>query len=193
MRFSWTRFFTLSAAVLLLAGPALAETYTIDPEHSSVAFSIRHLVGRTSGRFNEFAGVVKYDPAHPEKTSVKATIQVTSVDTGNEKRDAHLRNADFLNAEEMPTMTFKSTKAEVKDGEIFLTGDFTLHGVTKKITLPIEVLGTGTHPRSKKLQAGFAAEITIKRSDYGVDSWTDVAGVLGDEVKVSLTVEANAE
>lgn len=193
MRLSWSRFFSLSAAVMLLAGPALAETYIIDAGHSSVAFSIRHLVSRTSGRFNEFSGSVKYDPAHPEKTSVDATIQVASIDTNNKDRDGHLSSADFLDAEKMPTITFKSTKAEVKDDVIILTGDFTLHGVTKKITLPIEVLGTGTHPRSKKLQAGFAAEITIKRSDYGVNTWTDMAGVLGDEVKISLAVEANAQ
>jgi polyisoprenoid-binding protein YceI len=158
-----------------------------------VAYSSRHLVSRTSGRFNEFSGSVKYDPAHPEKTSVDATIQVASIDTNNKDRDGHLSSADFLDAEKMPTITFKSTKAEVKDDVIILTGDFTLHGVTKKITLPIEVLGTGTHPRSKKLQAGFAAEITIKRSDYGVNTWTDMAGVLGDEVKISLAVEANAQ
>jgi polyisoprenoid-binding protein YceI len=186
------RFFALVAAVTLLAGPALAETYTIDSEHSSVAFSIRHLVSRTSGRFNDFAGTIKYDPSHPEKTSAEATIQVSSIDTDNEKRDGHLRSADFFNAEKFPTITFKSTKAKVKDGSIHLTGDFTMHGVTKSITLPVEILGTGTNPFNKKPQAGFAAELTINRSDYGVNTWSDVASVLGDEVKISLTVEANA-
>jgi polyisoprenoid-binding protein YceI len=186
------RFFALVAAITLLAGPALAETYIIDSEHSSVAFSIRHLVSRTSGRFNDFAGTIKYDPAHPEKTSAEATIQVSSIDTDNEKRDGHLRSADFFNAEKFPTITFKSTKAKAKDGAIHLTGDFTMHGVTKSITLPVEILGTGANPFNKKPQAGFAAELTIKRSDYGVNTWSDVASVLGDEVKISLTVEANA-
>ncbi len=186
------RFFALVAAAILLAGPALAETYTIDAEHSSVAFSVRHLVSRTSGRFNDFAGAIQYDPAHPEKTSAEATVQVSSIDTDNEKRDGHLRSADFFNAEKFPTISFKSTKAKVKDGAIHLTGDFTMHGVTKSITLPIEILGTAANPFNKKPQAGFATELTIQRSDYGVNTWSDAAGVLGDEVKISLTVEANA-
>jgi len=186
------RFIALSAAITLLAGPALAETYTIDAEHSSVAFSVRHLVSRTSGRFNDFSGTIKYDPKHPEKTSAEVAIQVSSIDTDNEKRDGHLRSADFFNADEFPTITFKSTKAKVKDGAIHITGDFTMHGVSKSITLPVEILGIGINPFNKKPQAGFETQGTILRSDYGVNTWTDVAGVLGDEVRISLTVEANA-
>jgi polyisoprenoid-binding protein YceI len=185
------RLFVLSAAAILLAGPALAETYTVDAEHSSVNFSVRHLVSRTAGRFNDFSGTIKYDPVHAEKTSAEIAIQVSSLDTDNEKRDGHLRSADFFNAEEFATITFKSTKAKVKDDVIHLTGDFTMHGVTKSITLPVEILGMGAHPFNKKLQAGFATHGTILRSDYGVNTWTDVAGVLGDEVRISLTVEAN--
>ena len=185
--------FSLAAAALLLAGSAQAEVYTIDSEHSSVAFSIRHLVSRTSGRFNEFSGTINYDEKTPAATMVEVTIQVASIDTDNERRDGHLRSGDFFGVEKFPTFTFKSTKAEAKDGKILLTGDLTMHGVTKTITLPVEVLGTGTHPRSKKPLAGFSAETVIKRSDYGINSWTDAAGVLGDEVKISVTVEAGVQ
>ena len=183
------RFFALVAAITLLAGPALAETYIIDSEHSSVAFSIRHLVSRTSGRFNDFAGTIKYDPAHPEKTSAEATIQVSSIDTDNEKRDGHLRSADFFNAEKFPTITFKSTKAKAKDGAIHLTGDFTMHGTTKQITLPVTVLGVGKHPRNQAPMAGFETETVLKCSDYGVNNWANFANILGDEVKVTITLE----
>lgn len=177
-------------SALLLAGSALAETYEIDKVHSSVAFSIRHLVSRTGGTFNDFSGTIQYDPKDPKKTQVEAVIQVASIDTKNEKRDGHLKSADFFAAEKYPTITFKSTKAERKGDVLMITGDFTMHGTTKKITLSVEVLGLGAHPRNNAPVAGFASELVLKRSDYGIDSWTDMAGVLGDEVKVALTIEA---
>jgi polyisoprenoid-binding protein YceI len=149
-------------SVLLLSGVGVAETYKIDAGHSSVDFSIRHLVGRTSGHFNTFTGTVMYDPAHPEKTSVDATIETGSIDTGHEGRDNHLRNDDFFDAEKYPT---------------------------KAITLPVTVLGVGVHPRNKAPLAGFETEIVLKRSDYGVNNYTDIAGVLGDEVKVHIALE----
>lgn len=175
---------------LLLVGTGFAETYKIDAVHSSVEFSIRHLVSRTSGHFNEFSGTIMYDPKHPEKMSVEATIQAGSIDTGNERRDGHLRSDDFFGVEKYPTLTFKSTSAK-KDGDaIMLTGDFTMHGTTKSITLPVTVLGVGKHPRNQAPIAGFETETVVKRSDYGVNNWTDAAGVLGDEVKVRITIEA---
>lgn len=186
----FSRTLIATSIAFLMAGSALAETYTIDKVHSSVAFSVRHLVSRTSGTFNDFAGTIQYDPAHPEKAQVEATIQVSSIDTGNEKRDGHLKSADFFDAAKFSTITFKSTKAQKKGDLLLITGDFTMHGVTKEVTLPVEVLGTGAHPRNKAPIAGFDSQIVLKRSDYGVNSWTDMAGVLGDEVKVSLTMEA---
>ncbi len=178
---------------ILLAGQALADMYSIDKVHSSVGFSIRHLVGRTSGRFNDFSGALQYDPKQPAKTTIEATIQVTSIDTDNEKRDNHLRSPEFFEVDKYPTMSFKSTGAEKKGDRLLITGDFTMHGVTRSITLPVEVLGTGTHPRSGAPLAGFETLIILKRSDYGVTNYTDPAGVLGDEVKVNLTIEAQGE
>lgn len=177
-------------AVAALATAAGAETYKIDTVHSSVEFSIRHLVSRTTGGFNDFAGTISYDPAKPEATKIEGTIQVASIDTRNAKRDGHLTSPDFFDAAKYPTITFKSTKAMAHDDHLMVTGDYTMHGVTKQITLMVEVLGTGTHPMAKKPVIGLATETVIKRSDYGVNSWTDVAGVLGDEVKVALTIEA---
>lgn len=181
------------AVAALLIDPVQAETYKIDVVHSSVDFSIRHLVGRSKGKFSEFSGTVTYDAKKPEATSINAVIKVASLDTGNEKRDGHLKSADFFDAEQFPEITFKSTKAVKKDDRLLVTGDFTMHGVTKSIELPVEVLGIGVHPMAKVPVAGFASDITLKRSDYGVNNWTDKAGVLGDEVKVSLLVEALAK
>ena len=177
-------------SAFLLAGPARSETYEIDPVHSSVTFSIRHLVSRTTGSFNDFSGSIQYDPKVPDKTKVEAIIQVASIDTKNERRDGHLKSADFFEAEKYPTITFKSTKVEKKGDALLITGDFTMHGTTKRIVLPVEVLGLGVHPRNNAPIAGFASQLVLKRSDYGVNSWTDMAGVLGDEVKVELTIEA---
>ena len=95
-----------------------AETYQIDPEHSQVAFNVRHLVSQAHGLFNEFSGQIEFDPEHPEKTRIEATIVVSSIDTDNEKRDAHLRSVDFFDVGSFPSMTFKSTGADVKDGVI---------------------------------------------------------------------------
>lgn len=180
-------------ALVLGTGAASAATYQIDAAHSDVGFTIRHIVSRVSGHFNDFTGTVEYDAAHPEKTMVDAVIQVSSVDTGNERRDSHLTSPDFFNAEKFPTISFKSTHAEMKDGMLHLTGDFTMHGVTKKMVLPVEVLGTGIHPMNQAPVAGFSTELTLKRSEFGVDSWTDAAGVLGDDVKVTINIEAAGE
>ena len=174
---------------LLFLGNSQAETYKIDAVHSTVEFSIRHLVSRSSGKFGDFSGTVTYDASHPEKTSAEATIQVGSMNTGNEKRDGHLKSPDFFDAEKYPTITFKSTAAKIEGDTILLTGEFTMHGTTKSVTLPITVLGVGAHPRNKAPMAGFESEIVLKRSDYGVNNWTDMAGVLGDDVKVRITLE----
>ena len=177
-------------AVAILAASAQAATYSIDAVHSGVGFTIRHIVSRTSGSFTGVSGTIDYDPDHPEASAVMATIDVASIDTNNESRDAHLKGADFFNAEKYPTITFSSTGATKKGDRLMVTGDLTMHGVTQRVVLPVEVLGVGVHPRSKAAVAGFSAQTVLKRSDFGVNSWTDVAGVLGDEVTVTLNIEA---
>ena len=175
---------------LVMADTSFAEKYQIDRAHSSVGFSIRHFVSRTAGRFNQFNGMIDYDPAAPEKTMIETTIQTRSIDTGNERRDGHLRGPDFFQVETYPTIMFKSTSA-VKEGEkILVTGDLTMHGMTRSITLPVTVLGVGTHPQRNTPLAGFETELTLLCSDFGVNSWANFANVLGNEVRVNITIEA---
>lgn len=176
--------------VLVSSAPGEALTYKIDTAHSNVGFSIRHLVSKVRGSFDQFSGTLHYDPEAPGKSKVSATIDVSSIDTGNDRRDDHLRSPDFFGVENYPTITFESTGAR-KDGDrLMVTGDLTMHGVTRQVTLPVEVLGTGVHPRSKEPIAGFSAELKLNRSDYGVNSWTDPTGIVGDEVSVTINIEA---
>lgn len=177
---------------VLGALPLRAETYQIDPVHSSVDFSIRHLVGITKGKFTDFSGAVVYDEKAPEKSSVEAVIKVGSIDTENEKRNGHLKSPDFFDAEKYPEITFKSTKVEKGEGnKLVVTGDLTMHGVTKSVQLPVEVLGQGTNPWTQMPMAGFSSGITLLRSDYGINHWVDNTGVLGGEVKVGITIESS--
>ena len=175
---------------LVLTDAGFAEKYQIDRSHSTVGFSIRHLVSRTSGRFNQFSGTIDFDPAAPEKMMIQATIQAQSIDTGNNRRDDHLRGADFFEVETYPTIMFKSTSAMQEGEKIMVMGDLTMHGVTKSIALPVTVLGIGTHPQRNTPLAGFETEITVLCSDFGINSWANFAKVLGDEVRVNITIEA---
>ena len=190
LRFAWIAALTFA----LTAEATLAETYVVDTSHSSVDFSIRHLVGRTKGRFGDFSGTITYDAAKPDSSSFSGTIQVNSIDTGNERRDGHLKNADFFEAETYPTITFESTEVtSTGENTLSVKGKLTMHGTTKEVTLPVEILGTGTNPRSGKAQIGLETNFTILCSDYGVNSWERFSAVLGDEVKIQVLIEANAE
>ena len=185
----------VAALTFALAAEATwAETYVVDRSHSSVDFSIRHLVGRTKGRFGEFSGTISYDAAKPEASSFAGIIQVKSIDTGNERRDRHLRNADFFEAETYPAITFESTEVtSTGESTLGVKGKLTMHGTTREVTLPVEILGTGTNPRSGKAQIGLETNFTVLCSDYGVNSWERFSAVLGDEVRIQVLIEANAE
>jgi len=176
----------IRSAVVMLAGLAVAtgvraaDTYKLDPAHTSVGFSITHLViSEVNGRFNEVAGEVTLDS--DALTAAKATIPVKSVDTGIGKRDDHLRGADFFDAEKFPTITFESTKVEKSQ----IAGKFTMHGVTKEITMPFVLKGPIKDPWGNTRLA-VTAEITINRTDYGMKSMTGV----GDEVRIKIVAEA---
>ncbi|HEX9730982.1 MAG TPA: YceI family protein [Thermoanaerobaculia bacterium] len=182
------------AASLLLAPLAWAEptTWEVDPAHSSVGFSVRHFLTPVPGTFNEFSGTAVYDPDNVAASSVELTVQAASIDTKNDDRDKHLRSADFFNVAEHPTLSFKSDSVKAAgEGELHVTGKFSLHGVTKEITVPVEVLGVMDTPMGRR--AGFLVEFTIDRKDYGI-TWNralDQGGaVLGDEVKITISVEA---
>ncbi len=180
----------LLATLALAALPALAQdAYTIDPVHSEVSFKIRHLLAKTSGRFTKFSGTIKVDPADMAKSSVEVTIDAASINTDNEKRDTHLKTPDFFDVAKYPTITFKSTSVkEVAKGKLEVTGDFTLHGVTKQITIPITNAGTQPGMQPGTVVAGFVdGTVTINRNDFGIKAYP---GALGEDVVISLNVEA---
>lgn len=185
----------VAALLLALALPSVAAaepaTYKVDPVHSFVVFRIRHLnVGNAYGRFNEPTGTVTYDSGNPEALAFDLTIQAEKVDTGHQGRDAHLRRADFFDAKQFPTITFKSTaakKAADQEGEKYeVTGDLTLHGVTKPITVTVAKVGEGPGQRGAQL-SGWETRFTIKRSDFGMNF---MQGPLGDEVTLVVALEA---
>jgi polyisoprenoid-binding protein YceI len=180
-------------AALLLASPALADTWTIDKNHSEAGFQIRHLMSRVRGHFNDFAGTVVADPAKPEASSVEFTIKTASIDTGNEGRDTDLRTANFFEVEKYPEITFKSTrfKAAGKD-KYDVTGTLTMHGVSKEITVPVVFLGFGKDPWGNE-RAGFSLDTTLNRKDYGI-TWNKAldngGALLGDDVVISINLES---
>jgi len=180
----------LALLVLPVAAAAEATTWTVDPVHSDVAFRVRHLLTPVRGQFNDFEGVVVYDPANPAASTVEMTVQAASIDTDNDKRDGHLRSADFFAVDQYPTLRFKSTKVEASGDGLAVTGDLTIRGVTQRITIPVEVLGVLGD------KAGFATRFTIDRQEYGVN-WNrvlDQGGTLvGDEVTIDLSFEVDRQ
>jgi len=183
-------FRTVLATLALAALPLAAQdTYKIDPVHSEISFKIRHLLAKTSGRFTKFSGTIKVDTADISKSSVEVSIDAASINTDNEKRDEHLKSADFFDVAKFPTLTFKSTSVkEVAKGKLEVTGDFTLHGVTKRVTFPITNAGTQPGMQPGSVVAGFVdGALTINRNDFGIKTYP---GALGDDVAISLNVEA---
>ena len=181
----------LTTAIGLLvvsAASALEETYKIDTSHSSVNFSIRHFVAKTTGTFKDFEGTIVINTDVITKSSVEATIQVPSVDTASVKRDKHLNEDDYFHTAAFPVMTFKSTKWETTDDadEFLVTGDLTILGVTKPVTLEVELLGTGSGRNGAQL-AGWEAEATIDRTEWGL---TSGAPAVSNEVEIEINIEA---
>lgn len=181
---------------LLLPAVAAAEPaiYKVDVDHSGVSFSIRHFVSNVSGRFRDFDGVIKYDKANPAASSVEFTVKAASIDTTNNDRDEHLRSKDFFEVQKFPTLTFTSTQVTPKDATTLnVTGNLILHGVTRQITFPVSLLGTVKTPRGEK--AGFETTFTIDRKEYGIlwNNVLDSGPVLGDEVKITIEIEANRQ
>jgi len=182
----------LSTSLVTLALSALAaDTYKIDPNHSSVGFGVSHMVINTvHGKFNDFNGTLTLDGK--TVTDAKGTIQTKSIDTGVAGRDKHLKSPDFFDVEKYPTITFVSKKAEAKDGQTVLVGDFTMHGVTKEISLPITVKGPIKDMMGME-RIGLQAKATINRKEYGL-GWNkalETGGVVvGEDVELEINAEA---
>jgi polyisoprenoid-binding protein YceI len=169
----------------------LAGTWKADPAHSEVAFSVRHLmVSNTRGRFTSY-DVTIVATEDPLRSSVTATIDLASIDTGLEMRDEHLRSADYLDVEKYPAMSYRSTAARPTGDGWVIDGELTLHGVTRPVPLT-EAHGVGVDPWGNQ-RAGFSATAQISRRDFGIDISTPMDGggvVVGDKVSISLEIEA---
>ena len=182
----------LAVMVLAFGSEALAaENYRVDPVHSSAVFRIKHAnLVPFWGRFNEPAGAFTLDEADPSKSTFTVEIAVDKVSTGNDRRDNHLKSPDFFNAKQYPKITFKSTSVKKGEGENILdvSGDLTMHGVTKPITVKVELAGKGQF--NGKPIAGVEATFTVKMSDHEIKG---MPGALSDEVKVIVALEGGKQ
>jgi polyisoprenoid-binding protein YceI len=190
---------TFRAALFVAAAPALtvpaaaADTYGIDKAHSEVVFSIKHLVSKVSGKFQDFEGKIAIDRAKPEASTAEFTIKATSINTGETRRDDHLRSPDFFDVAKNPEITFKSSKVTAKSKDAFeVAGELTMRGVTKPVVLAVSFLGDIKDPMGNE-KAGFEVTTTLNRKDFGI-VWNralDQGGfVLGDDVKVTINLQA---
>jgi len=185
------------AIAMFVALPVLAhaDTWQIDPAHTNVEFSVRHMmISNVKGQFQKTSGTVDVNGKDPTSAKIDATIDATSINTRVDKRDAHLKSPAFLDVDKFPTITFKSTKIEADGpGKWKVTGDLTLHGVTKPVVLEVESTGTPVNDPMGNTRAGASATTKISRKDFGL-TWNqplETGGVMvGDEVAISIDVEA---
>jgi polyisoprenoid-binding protein YceI len=186
-------FFTLFLG-LLFAGLAVAgDIYEIDPVHTNVGFSVKHLViSNVHGKFKDFSGKIIFDDKDPGNSSVTGTIKTASISTDNEDRDKHLKSADFFDVEKNPEIIFNSTKVEKQGDKYQVTGNLTVKGVTKQVSFPVEVSGPIKDPWGN-MKLGIEFSLKINRQDFGV-SWNkalETGGfVVGDDVTIEVSAEA---
>jgi len=174
--------------VMGLAGFAVAaETFEVDTVHSTVLFRIKHMnVSWFYGRFTDITGTLMVDTKKPEASTIEIKVKTDSIQTDNEKRNAHLKSPDFFAAKQYPELTFKSTSAKsVGDGAIEMKGDLTCHGVTKPLTVTLQKVGEAKDPRGG-VRAGYETKFNIKRSDFGMDF---MPGGLGDDIEIIVSLE----
>ncbi len=180
-----------TALAMPVAARAGATSFKVDSTHSSTIFRIRHNeVAYFYGRFDKASGAITWDDADPAACAIAIDVDVNSVNTGAEGRNNHLKRADFFNAAQFPTLSFKSTKVEGSGDAFKVTGDLTIHGVTKPITVDVAKTGQGPNPRGGGQLIGFETTFTIKRSDFDMNF---MQGPLGDEVRITIGIEAGAQ
>jgi polyisoprenoid-binding protein YceI len=191
------RYVHLVVALLAAAGLASAaygaDTYVIDPVHTLVGFTVRHLViNKVRGKFNEFTGTITYDERDITRSSMHGTIKTASIDTDNDKRDKDLRSPNFFDTAQYPEITFASKRVEKRDNGYVLIGDLTIKNVTKEVTIPFAITGKIVDPWGKT-RIGFEARLRLNRKDFGVNyhKVMDNGGlVVGDTVDIELVGEA---
>jgi polyisoprenoid-binding protein YceI len=189
-----TRIIAVAATAVLMGTTARAlDTYKVDPAHSSIGFSVDHMVINTvHGRFRQFDGTITVDPDNGNAIrQAAATIQSTSIDTDIEKRDNHLRSPDFFDAEKFPTIAFESTSVKADGGTQTLVGKFTMHGVTKEISLPVKIKGPIKDPMGST-RLGLEVSTTLDRKDYGL-TWNKTLDTGGLMLGETITIQINAE
>lgn len=180
------------AVTVFLAFPKSAaaqiETYDFDKAHTQILFFVNHLgFSNSQGEFHDYDGHFTFNRGEPEKSKIDVTIKTDSIDMDDEKWDDHMKNEDFFNVEKFPTMTFKSTGIEVTgENTAKITGDLTLLGVTKPVTLDVTHNKSAKHPFGEKFVAGFSAHATLKRSDFGMNYGLPM---VGDDVEIRIEVE----
>ena len=169
-------------------------TYAIDPAHSAVHFSVRHMMlSNVRGEFTKLSGTVRYDPENPTNSTIDATIDAASLNTRNDDRDTHLKSADFLEVEKFPILTFHSKQIHPHEGGAKVTGELTIHGVTHEITLDVEGPTAEIKDPWGKQRVGASATGKLSRKDFGLvwNAALETGGVMvGDEVKITIDVEA---
>lgn len=192
---------TVLPVLLLFAVTAVAQVatttrpYPIDNNHSTVGFSVPIFGGlsQVKGKFMDFAITLNNDEKDITKSSVSVVIKATSINTGIEGRDRHLRNADFFDVEKYPEITFKSERVEKKGKQFIAHGPLTMHGVTKQIALPFTVTGTHKNPANNKFSVGYSAKIVLNRRDYGINySRQDSPTFVGDNITVEIELVTRA-
>ena len=179
--------------LLIVSAVMAEEEYEIDMVHSSIGFSVRHLmISNITGNFTDFSGTLIFDEKDITKSSVDLKIDMNSINTNNENRDNHLRTADFFDTEKFPEMTFKSGKIEKSGDDFILFGSFSMHGVSKEVAIPFEFIGKVKGPEGKQ-HIGFEGTTAINRKDFGI-TWNktlDAGGLaLGNDIKIQLNIEA---
>jgi polyisoprenoid-binding protein YceI len=185
---------TCLSALLIVQSALAADDYAIDKVHSTIGFQVRHLFSNVPGKFDDFTGTIQYDEANPEQSSVEVNIKTTSIDTGVKMRDDDLRSPNFFDADKYPETTFKSKSVKATGNNTFdVTGDLTMHGVTKEVVLKVELIGKGAGMKPGSIVSGWDATTALKRSDFGL-AWNKViegTQVVGDDVKIELHIEAD--
>jgi len=182
-------------AITVVAQVSTSRPYPIDNNHSTVGFSVPILGGlsQVKGKFTDFAITINNDEKDITKSSVSVVIKAASVDTGIERRDAHLRNADFFDVEKFPEITFKSERIERKGKQFIAHGPLTMHGVTKQIALPFTVTGTSKNPTNNKFSVGYSAKTVLNRRDFGINySRQDNPTFVGDNITIEIELVTRA-